>query len=920
MAPVPPLNEVETVCLRPDLCGFLLGAELDREWDGSFIFLSWMVSSVGAFTTLRTVGHMRFCSNRRWYWLLVLMSSIAFGGLAVWNMHQVGMIAMQLIATDIDGNTAKVEIRYRLSLTVLSGLVASMAGGTGILLMASRRKARFADLVGDKRRLARIFFAAGVIATGVCAMHYLGMMSMQGSFEMSWDAGTIVLSFAIAFVVGVVGLVIIWYFPTHTLAHACSGMLIGGAVCSMHYTGMYAATYTLQIDGASSSEENHRMEGDSVVIAGLMANLLMLIVLQHYGEETRVMWQRRVYEDYDRDLQRNITLVFNVADALVNYDLEVAGTLLAARGGTQNSAGSMEPLRLLAPLKLLLRNLQVYRAFLPHALFDKSTAFQAEIPNTTLKESLQTAEGEPEQLEEAVLRLRDPDYTLAEFHEHMTKAFPELTLYLSGNHTTSGHTGTEEYQRTLGALYTFFAFIRLDIDGKYLMSYGVDSKGVPLHEPAADDKAAEKKTRFFEKMDWYGLIELMLRAGILERDIGARGHHAIVPERTIGMLALTAIHDIMKNGCLLPTVQEGHAPYHSHTEGDTITDHDLALAYILENYPGLLPSFQRLTPAQRAPVLFTQAKMNFNNGWLVQGEAPPGALFKEFKAAINQGRASESDVSFYFVHWITDLAGAEAYGERPWPGAEKFTLKLPPHVLMSFLNSFSFVEQLAESSEVQVMEDYLQHRFRTLKLQMPAQLGPEFFIASARLALMAQGFEQHVLAALELLVDDDKETLAAELSRTGCREQFTNAPPQVANRTLGPAILIYYAPALLQNAGMHEAQGALIILAAVFRAARVIFPLDSHSFDQTVTVRIDAMKAVKPGDIMRRQPWMLKRTSAISAEVLSSEVASFPAATPSIAGSVSHSGAGSATRDGPEAGLVMVELPYLLHRTPSFEV
>eukprot|EP00971_Amphidinium_carterae_P051437 1013110-Amphidinium_carterae.1 len=42
-------------------------------------------------------------------------------------------------------------------------------------------------------------------------------------------------------------------------------------------------------------------------------------------------------------------------------------------------------------------------------------------------------------------------------------------------------------------------------------------------------------------------------------------------------------------------------------KGDQVTDHDLALAYILENYPALLPSFKYLTPAQRAPVLFTQA-------------------------------------------------------------------------------------------------------------------------------------------------------------------------------------------------------------------------------------------------------------------------------------------------------------------------
>merc|ERR1739838_138697 len=104
----------------------------------------------------------------------------------------------------------------------------------------------------------------------------------------------------------------------------------------------------------------------------------------------------------------------------------------------------------------------------------------------------------------------------------------------------------------------------------------------------------------------------------------------------------------------------------------------------MENFPQLLPSFQHLRAGQRAPVLFTQGKMGFNNGWLVQGEAPPGALFSKFKSIIVKGRASEADISFYFVHWLTDLAGAEPYHSRPWPGAEKFVAKFPMKVLMAF--------------------------------------------------------------------------------------------------------------------------------------------------------------------------------------------------------------------------------------------
>ena len=43
--------------------------------------------------------------------------------------------------------------------------------------------------------------------------------------------------------------------------------------------------------------------------------------------------------------------------------------------------------------------------------------------------------------------------------------------------------------------------------------------------------------------------------------------------------------------------------------------------YIMDKFPWMLPSFYGLEPRQRAPILFTQGNMGFNNGWMVQGEA-----------------------------------------------------------------------------------------------------------------------------------------------------------------------------------------------------------------------------------------------------------------------------------------------------------
>ena len=137
-----------------------------------------------------------------------------------------------------------------------------------------------------------------------------------------------------------------------------------------------------------------------------------------------------------------------------------------------------------------------------------------------------------------------------------------------------------------------------------------------------------------------------------------KGKIVLRHDRVVAMLVLTVVHDVMKNTALLPRVRPQHAPYHGHGAGECINDHDVALAYVMECFPHLLPSYNCLEPGQRAPVLFSQEKMGFNNGWLVQGEAPPSVLFSKFKQVISRGRIPNADISFYLVHWLTDLAGA----------------------------------------------------------------------------------------------------------------------------------------------------------------------------------------------------------------------------------------------------------------------
>ena len=64
---------------------------------------------------------------------------------------------------------------------------------------------------------------------------------------------------------------------------------------------------------------------------------------------------------------------------------------------------------------------------------------------------------------------------------------------------------------------------------------------------------------------------LMIDAGMLKVVTGGdlAGAAVNVP-RMMSMLALTAVHDIMKNGVLLPTLLESHSPFCGFAAGEVI--------------------------------------------------------------------------------------------------------------------------------------------------------------------------------------------------------------------------------------------------------------------------------------------------------------------------------------------------------------
>eukprot|EP00618_Florenciella_parvula_P040248 CAMPEP_0119536304 /NCGR_PEP_ID=MMETSP1344-20130328/49166_1 /TAXON_ID=236787 /ORGANISM="Florenciella parvula, Strain CCMP2471" /LENGTH=998 /DNA_ID=CAMNT_0007578299 /DNA_START=273 /DNA_END=3269 /DNA_ORIENTATION=+ len=481
-------------------------------------------------------------------------------------------------------------------------------------------------------------------------------------------------------------------------------------------------------------------------------------------------------------------------------------------------------------------------------------------PNALLVLSMRGLSADYGKISQMAEMLREESYTLKQYHDDCIAAFPELRLFFAAPEAvaTGGRTSETEYQRTMGALFAVYWLARLDSDGVDGFCNGVDEGWNTIHDTLPTDEVQdaplnffqmtdrEKRAAFRKTMKWAEFANLIDTAGCGKVSKTSENPKAEQSKkmRTMGMLALTAFHDIMKVEDLLPTVHEDHSPYMGYEAGTLIRDHDIALSYILVHYPDLLPSFTGLHPDAQRAVMFTQSKLGFNHGWFVQAEAPPGAMLSTFKSMLAGGAASPADVAFYFLHWLTDLAGAEA---TPKGGAEKFVLRFPHAVLASFLWSIPYLGKLVHMTESEVVEDYLKARWQMSTPDRPLPKDRSA-LALLRLAAMTQG-SKITQTAFNLMKKDDQELLALEMSRTGCRGQRYST--SLKGEEMGPAILVYYGPALLQRY-MHDDDKMCVAVASlceIYRAGRKLWPSRPEDAGKTVTLEISQVKATKIEDL-----------------------------------------------------------------------
>jgi NO-binding membrane sensor protein with MHYT domain len=183
----------------------VVGQLLSPEYSLGLVALSFLISFAGSLVALICAGRMVNADGKP-NLALVACAAVALGGIGIWSMHFIGMLAYRL----------PVAISYNMPLTIVSLVAAILISGIALYL------------AGGRRKFSKPGWAAGSLLAGigVCVMHYMGTVALSVFIAITAAAAALWLAFNL-----------------RKLSHQIgAAAVMGVAVCTMHYVGMTAAS------------------------------------------------------------------------------------------------------------------------------------------------------------------------------------------------------------------------------------------------------------------------------------------------------------------------------------------------------------------------------------------------------------------------------------------------------------------------------------------------------------------------------------------------------------------------------------------------------------------------------------------------------------------------------------------------------
>ena len=236
---------------------------LSPTYDPWVVLASLMIASFASYVALDLSRRVR-TGDRRMAVAWWIGGSVALGT-GIWCMHFVGMLAFRL----------PIMLGYTVALTILSWF-AGVAASAVALWVAGRGTLTVRRLAGG----------ALTMGAGICVMHYTGMAALDMAPGIVWNARLVVASAAIAVAASAAALLIFFWLRKskgrRAFKHqAIAALVMGVAICGMHYTGMAAAAFPAGAVCLSANELSGSRLGVLVSVSslGLLALTLLTSML-----------------------------------------------------------------------------------------------------------------------------------------------------------------------------------------------------------------------------------------------------------------------------------------------------------------------------------------------------------------------------------------------------------------------------------------------------------------------------------------------------------------------------------------------------------------------------------------------------------------------------------------------------------------
>jgi len=199
------------------------------QYDFRLVLLSYMVAVFASYIALDFTGRLRDLNNTKFTSLLWLVSGSIAMGSGIWSMHFIGMLSFT-----IPGLTLQYDIFW----TLISLGVAIIASAFALMLLKN-----------TVINLIHLLAGGVILGLAIASMHYTGMEAMLITLNINYLPGLFFLSVLVAIAASEAAIWLALKSNTVVLRYrtrvkVVSSLIMGIAICGMHYIGMSSSVFT----------------------------------------------------------------------------------------------------------------------------------------------------------------------------------------------------------------------------------------------------------------------------------------------------------------------------------------------------------------------------------------------------------------------------------------------------------------------------------------------------------------------------------------------------------------------------------------------------------------------------------------------------------------------------------------------------